>query len=267
MNPIPVGTHVCAIRQQILGTAQLTGILPVVIDAAGPTVVSDLQPLPFHESIYEYAETEKRLIIGDPSVPGGFITARYLPESAPGHPEPDWKFDVEVVDGAAESAQIVDSLLTITLNTGVSTYATVFATIGGLPLIPGRFTGVLDGLGAGIAFAQPRRPFRSPSDDPVEASQGGGFRIGEYGARPIGLHAECGAGSVITVAITDSDGSHSRNLLVGVSGAANWHVLRATDACMLPNQILTVTETVLGVPAPAGTPKFVTLYVVNDQRI
>ncbi len=268
MKPIPVGTHVCAVRQEIVAATKITGTAPVVVDAVGPTTVSEPEPVAFHASIYEYAEVEKILFIGDPSVPGGFITARYLPASAPGAPEPDWKFDVEVVDGAAESAQIVDSLLTITLNTGVSTYATVFATIGGLALIPGRFTGVLDGVGGVVASAQPRRPFRFPPADVVATlTDGGAFAIGEYACRAVGLHAECGVGSVIDVEITDADGGHPRVLLTGVSGAADWHPLDVAAADMLPNQILTVTETVTGVPAPAGTLKYITLYVVNDQRI
>jgi len=267
MKEIPVGSHVCAIRQQIDGGKQITGILPQLIDPAGPTTVSELEPLVFHSSIYEFAEVEKRLIVGDPSVPGGFITMRYLPESSPGAPDPDWKCALEVVDGAAESVHVENGRITITLNTGVSTYASIFATAGADPFITGNFTGVLDGLGGVLAVAQPLRSFRAPPINVVEASDGGRFRVGEYPARIVGVHAECGAGSVITVSFADEDGSHSHALLTGVSGAADWHGLFATGAVMLPNQIFTVVETVSGVPAPAGTPKYLTLYVVNDARI
>ena len=41
MKEIPVGSHVCAIRQQIDGGKQITGILPQLIDPAGPTTVSE----------------------------------------------------------------------------------------------------------------------------------------------------------------------------------------------------------------------------------
>jgi hypothetical protein len=257
MIDIPIGNYASAIRQRLVTGVQVTGVLPLLEDGGGAPL-TELQPTQFHNGIYEYAEDRNRMILGDPAVPGGFLILRLQDDV-----DNDRKVTVEVVDGAAAAVALVDGAYTITLNTGVTDYAALKVLLDADAVFARDFSVEVDGAGAVLATAQAAQGLTIPPTDIPEASDGGLFRAGDSHIAPVELHLECGAGSTVTVSIVDEDGTHARTLLTGVSGDAIVHPL--TDVFMLPQQRLRVVETAKGVPAPAGTPKYLTLYAVKRR--
>jgi len=264
MKTIPIGTSPAGVRQEILLASQVGGTLPVRT-IAGPIIYAEPEPLSYSGGIYEYGEVRKYLVLGDPAVPGGFITLRYLPQSIVTGPADDWKCSIIVLDGAAEGVEVRNAQVIITLNTGVSTYASVYATLVGDALFASKIIAILDGAGGVAAIAQTEQTFYNPSDTPVVLSDGGLFRFGELYPELMAIHLELGAASVVTISVTDADGvSHPRNLNTGVSGAADYYVYPAATVPILPNQCVVITETVNGVPVLIN--KFITLYAVTGRR-
>lgn len=265
MKTVPFGINPAGIRQLITRTVQVTGIVPVRI-SAGPITYAEPEPAHFQAGLYQYCEVRPYLILGDPTVPGGFITLRYLPQSVLTGPADDWKCTVAMVAGTAESVAIQNGQIVVTLNTGVSTYASVYATLIANAYFAANIVAVLDGAGGIAATAQAVQSFVMPADTPVEITNGGLFRFGENYVELLGIHVELGVGSVITISVTDSDGvSHPRVLNTGVTGVAAYYPYPAlAPIVVLPNQCVTVVETVNGVPV--ALPKCITLYGVTAQK-
>jgi len=258
MTDIPVGDYASAVRQVVDGSKQITGVAPQVQDT-GAGVLTLLQPYLYEKSIYSYGDERRRIVLGDLATPNGSVLLR-LQDAVPN----DLKVGVEVVDGAAEGVARSSDTFTITLNTGVSTYATLAVTLAADAQFASVFSVDDNNAGAVVATAQALARSVLPPVAPVEAVDGGLFVFGPTHASPLEVHLECGAGSVVTISIVDADGtSHPRELLTGVSGDGVRHAL--ADVYMLPEQCLIVEETASGVPAPVGTPKYMTVYVVKPR--
>lgn len=265
MKIIPVGTSPCGVRQLIYWKTQITGILPE-LRAAGPIVFAELEPLFYADGLYQYGEIRKYLVLGDPAVPGGFITVRYLLSSIAGAPEDDWKCSLVVEDGTAESVEVQNGRVVVTLDTGVSTYASVYATLIADAMFTSLFVAILDGAGGINALAQAEQSFNNPPSTSVEATDGGAFQFGPSYVELLGIHVELGVGSIIDITVTDPDGvSHPRLLNDTVSGEDTYYTYPITlPTPILPNQRVIVAESTIGVPV--GVPKSITLYAVTAQK-
>jgi hypothetical protein len=107
-----------------------------------------------------------------------------------------------------------------------------------------------------------------PVDATLEVAEDGGEFIfsppnhESYSVRITEIQAICGAGSLITATIVDSDGTHPRTILSGVSGVDDRHI--PVDACVLAGQKLIIVETVAGAPA---VDKVLTVYAIQEGRV
>jgi hypothetical protein len=266
MKTIPIGTSPAGVRQAIVKATQIGGVLPERT-VAGPILYAEPEPAYYHNGLYEYSEVKKYLVLGDPATPGGFITLRYQPSSVATSPEADWKCSVVIVDGAAESVDVRNHEIIITLDTGTSTYASVYATIIADANFAGKIIAILDGAGAVLAAAQVVQSFVDPTITPVVLTDGGLFRFGgEKYIELLGIHLELGVASVVDITVTDTDGvSHPRTINAGVSGADDYYTYSVVAPIpILPGQCVIIKESVTGVPVPAN--KCITLYAVTAQK-
>lgn len=265
MKTVPIGTSPAGIRQEIDNKTKISGVIPILI-SAGPITYAEPEPVHYNGGLYEYGEVRKYLILGDPAVPGGFITLRYLPQSIVAGPADDWKCSVVIVDGTVESVDVRNGQIIITLDTGTSTYATVHATLLADAMFASLIVATLDGAGGIVAIAQPEQIFYNPAGTPVLLDGGGLFRFGEVYVDLIGIHLELGVGSVVDITVTDADGvSHPRTIGAAVSGVADYYTYPFTAPVpILPNQCVIIKESIIGVPIPAS--KFITLYAVTAQK-